>query len=1546
MTTETRQRIKAYKRRLPELRERVIAVALLFAMSASMLGTASYAWLTLSRAPEITGMSTTVAANGNLEIALAQGLTSEELKPPEESEVGDSAAAQGITEANITWGNLINLSDPIYGINNISLRPAVLNGSYLNERPLRGAHFGEDGRVMYTTDEYTYSSWALDSAGKGYFDARNINYGVRAISSVKYANVSSSKELENFKINISNQYGSAQKQYVALITGNTWVNKAKTISGMDALRDMIQMYAQDQVDDKFGDSPAKNDYSGSVTYFHNLMGQFMDILKAEGEGLRYIVNRKIYMETGANANHFETVEEMLSLSKTALEALLKDGDTVQSFESFKNNYNALKVYFDENNQIYKLAKAYDPDNPEITIPSEPVPWAVISPAVECMVDIDETRLNGNKITELADAPIGDLVSLLTKSSHDVIINAGALKDTEQRICDSTMTMKAKNVNITIKLINLPVVNSKNILAYVSTTATTPPTYQLDDKVDGSASIQGTDPVAKDTYGMAIDMWMRTNAQNSFVTLEGQVVYGEPEPVYVKDLNGNDTELYALSGENILTEAYKMDDVWYYADSHLAIETELLTDVTTAQVTESKIIGYEGENRIWENESEVWEDMVHSGHIAQDRTTQGSGSCFVYYADPAQQENMTEMLKSLSIVFADGSGNQLGTASLDVDKSYSINGKITVPIKLISGQKYTYQDENGQDVTEIGIIQLPQNVAQKITAIIYLNGTELTNENVLSSGEIQGQLNLQFGNNISMTSINDSELQQEYRTITAVATYGDEVSTDESSPINGDGQGLLYDGKSKSVRVTLTVEGEQPSRISGGFVRSINATQGSKEESKNFVMQQNGTWIADFDLTMPGEYKLQSLIVDGSEYNLMRKVEVSGVQTTVPAYPTVIIYGLNIANVSVTDSNGKIMPSGMYMTTDDSIDAIVSVQIAAADSLKPKQVRAVFDGKQSDSTAILTYDSTSDKWVGTARITSSDTYTLNKIAIDGKFSDINGPTYVVSLGMSAQVWAHPEKVKEEYGGPFESTSFEFTDPVAFPISAEIRDNGGAEKGNLSGKIEIFYHDGTGVDENGLHTELKWDSDLGRYTGIFAIEKPGRYTFNRIVITEEGKTPNTIRRASLAAVFAPTSPYLPTYYGERMDTLETEGKQVNLDGGAAVVACIADASVVNARLVQLDAEGKVVYSKIVRGEETTTTEQVTTADNRNTDAHYYTFQIPDGTYENQNGIWKINRLYFQQVFMDGEFIDETAVEDVTEDNSYSFAVNGDTTYVVASLTPVLKRGESLYTGESLGIEDNEINATFMTPQPIKPVTIHFLDWAQKEVPTSPIAAVKWSLAYKANSSDIYGGYSLGSAETPDTYKEITAVNGIFTSPSDLSLSVAGEYTSTVQIKINGDEVWRDIKAPASAVKIAVWSMKPYVKFTATNPAVGEKFDVKIAGKDDTEKLSNSISTDGFSATIYFRAVKIGFNCGQYASSLTATLYGCDQPFEKASCKVVSNGTGSDIEFEFTSSDKSSTKDVGSASGSTIYPLGKNAKATTLTIDGYSITLNNPLYVTNER
>ena len=216
--TETQRRIKAYQELLPSLRERVIAVAILLAMSASMLSSASFAWLTISRNPEVTNISTNIAANGNLEVALASGDGSQ---APGESAVGDSAAATGqsVVGANVTWGNLINLADPSYGLEHLTLRPAELNTADLLYAPLNAAVYKKDGRVSGLANNFAYTSW-IDpevEGAQGYFGEAT-GLGVRGISSVKREVTAYTETADSYRANAVTANSEAARMYNGITT--------------------------------------------------------------------------------------------------------------------------------------------------------------------------------------------------------------------------------------------------------------------------------------------------------------------------------------------------------------------------------------------------------------------------------------------------------------------------------------------------------------------------------------------------------------------------------------------------------------------------------------------------------------------------------------------------------------------------------------------------------------------------------------------------------------------------------------------------------------------------------------------------------------------------------------------------------------------------------------------------------------------------------------------------------------------------------------------------------------------------------------------------------------------------------------------------------------------------------------------------------------------------------------------------------------------------------------------------------------------------------
>lgn len=132
------------------VKKKLMGAICMLLVASIMMVSSTYAWFTLSTAPEITGISTSVGANGNLEMALLPTTGNlDEIT----SRVGDSkdTAGKSVVTANVTWGNLVDLSDASYGASNFVLNPARLNinddGKVATTSILMTAKYGTDGRV-------------------------------------------------------------------------------------------------------------------------------------------------------------------------------------------------------------------------------------------------------------------------------------------------------------------------------------------------------------------------------------------------------------------------------------------------------------------------------------------------------------------------------------------------------------------------------------------------------------------------------------------------------------------------------------------------------------------------------------------------------------------------------------------------------------------------------------------------------------------------------------------------------------------------------------------------------------------------------------------------------------------------------------------------------------------------------------------------------------------------------------------------------------------------------------------------------------------------------------------------------------------------------------------------------------------------------------------------------------------------------------------------------------------------------------------------------
>lgn len=1521
MTTETQKRIRAYKRALPELRERVIAVALLLAMSASMLTSASFAWITLSRAPEVTGMQTTVAANGNLEIALAQGSMRDETgmivaaDNPLESAVGDSSAAEGqtIVGSNVKWGNLVNLSDPAYGLNSIALRPALMSGYNRTEYPLYGATYGNDGRVIATDEQYEYTSWAYDASNKGFFNAENVQYGVRAISSIQYTNRSGNATVETMWAAVNKAYDDTQTAYYNIVEGRVTVDSAGKVTCMDTISGMLETFAQEKAD-KMLHSAGDADYSGHVTYFYNTMEKFKYVLDLEGQALVKLANLQAYLDNSdRGTSTFESIDDLLSkvsgLSDSAMDAkLLADyGVKLTSLHTFRENYTTLTS--DLNNA--NLKKWAEECNPDVytTMPYQ-ITWSQISGFVNHFVNINTAELSqgsdkvviGSLTVEKDAMTLLDIVNNNSESNlATATIKGGILKDTEQRT-----GARSVNSNIVVKIwldVEYLFFNiHKYVYAYVQTDAVPPFTADEDKQyttqMEGGAGSKGEDPEAKDTYGMAIDVWVRTNAPSAVLTLEGQTLYTEVEE-YGVDKNGNNTLLYVLSlEEGGEADVYLLDGTYYYLSDHQPVDETLLPEDELPIKTRKEISGYQGENRVWED----WESMIERGQIQEDNTTQGAGSCFVFYANPSEKENILELLQSFNVTFLNSEGKTLGSAVLNINNAYAINGKVTVPLEILDGVTFNKELESGKIVEEKGITTLVQNQPQQITAVIYLDGLRLKNENVLSSGVIEGQLNLQFGSSAELTSAENKELQAQFRTITAKATYGAQSSEDEENPIT-----LDYDGNAKKIHVSLTVDGEQPKTVAGFFVRSINATQGTREESvafkKNVVENEDGTstitWDADFNLTRPGHYLMRSVVVDGMEYDLIHTVEVDGEKQAVLNYPTVDIEGLTITRMTTS------LKSGSHMTADNGMDVTVTARIAATPELMPKQVRAIFRGvgesAGTEYTALMTLDNTdanNPEWVGTTRITSSGTYRLEYLVMDGEYNDVPEQyrtTLVVSLGMTCQIWP----VLSE---SLPSTSFTYENGVVtIPMQVRIYDDGEKMIENLAtGEGEtmtLYYHSaGSSMDENGLFGPLTWDENTKYYCGDFKVNKLGRFSFDRIAISgdDSGSSISTIRNTLNAPVIAALPPAPPMFISDN----DADDYQVSFDGSATMKVALryADAAVIGALIENQEANRDgTKFSQVVRGTRLDN-ETVTYTDEKGKEVtvNYYSFPIPVPTDGTQDGNWLLKELYFQGIQADTDGDGQPNNWDVTEEvkagaapqkdeNSYVVTLTGDQivdAYVVSTVSAAWSRNGAAYEGEALGLDaTGKATAEFMSEQTVNPVTLTVLDRNGREV--SGVASATWTLSYSKIANEgmkAYGGYKPVEKYDPDA----PIVNVAWTDGEDpelmsesFTLATAGKYYSTVQIFFADGES-QELAGPA----ITVSSKVPKVTVTGVTPTGTYSSDTTSPVTDtqaiQTGKTETGKDCDGNPEYEYtYRwttnsAHKTGFSSTISEDELTATVY----------------------------------------------------------------------------
>lgn len=1489
--TETQRRIKIYKQALPHLKERVTAVAILLAISVSMMASASFAWLTLSVAPEVNGLATTVSTNGNLEIALS-GVKG---KKPNESTATDGAGT--ITETNLTWGNLINLSDESYGLDYLTLRPATLETGKLLTSPLKSVTYGEDGRISGTISDFAYTNFEItESGGKAFFVPDDgIKYGVRAISSVTYGTVKGDAMLISLANSVETNRVRAEVKFKQMYNNPDYMNAITGLAGV------YLTYRDVDVD---------QDVTQYVEPVYYMIQDYITCLDYIGQSLL----------SAANLHHFVYCNQNPDKATYTAFTLddIKDG-TAQSVLSAEGvTLNAMALYRKSVTEFYGNGTVAKPG---VYAPIKAayenkryMGWEEMRNYVNIMANIYTTTVNGTEAQSIG----ADAIKSMIGGSPKAVIKTGLIVDMEKML-GTGLQVSGLRMAGTLRGVSFD-------LRCSVTTAVTAPYYLVEDALDAQAKaaaggLIASDAVAADTYGMALDFWLRTNAANSKLKLEGELIYE------TRDKMGPDGQPELDTNGNVIKERV--------------------------------VVGYSGANRIWDENDPGLPETGTS-------TSQGTGSCYVFYpSTDADRIQSLNLLRAMCIAFVSKDGTLLAQADLDTNNAIQNYGRVLVPLQIREEILTTIDPETNEEVEvkKNYITDMVQNEATRVTALVYLDGSMLTNSEVLSASSINGHLNIQFCTDEDLSSIDRPELKDDYYKVNISAAGADTegvVKFDTFNPNN-----------KPKVKLTLELDGMEADTITGNFVSYISQTQGARQPTFSFTHKGGMIWEAEVTFQSAGNFELRSVQIDGVDCLIAEdqvvRVEIKGVAVSNVICPT-----------WTNPSSFKLMTANTYYPLS------MEMNLSIGEGMRtPTEVLAVFTHSGGQNVTLSFTPRSNTVWTAKGNFTASGNYTLNYVIIDNAIVALTGTqikTLDLTLGVKVRTFLK-QPVNEAYlaleeemnaaleaagEGEYEDIKTEYEARLAELLNTLYEGDPNDDRDSLelvsTPSGYRFYHDGSeslfmdvscvvvndknqpiteligtwiyyGIGDNTqgrLGSRMSWNPSTQSYEGCLEITGPGTYTFQTLDIPVSGGEPMHITSSPNAPKIQAASPTPITYVGK--SDINSTDSLVNITPNANrwigfVLGDAASAEAVMTVRHTAAAANMQAYRTALNLPETAVivdngngtysydlTVEAQKVNDEDEDDYFFFVDVPN------DGTWKIVDMQIYSAFYGDTFYDGVPVEE------------GGTGYLTPALLGLDLNGQDKIESNFFTTVKFDVstklptmgnNMEFMEPYYNKAVTFKVTDYMGKS-----ISGVGVHLSYTWD-GNLQKGYT-ASGTIKNEWKVLggdltAAADGSFTTPV-LAFRLSGSYACDFRVTYNGEEydiskfTMTDDEFVAGDVMVS-WVL-PELKITALSKA---KKDVVNNSETFAVNLANDLDLDGISQVNRPLSGVQNYFEDHYANSyIMGTLGGYSVPNLKMQLTkagetgevivVVGQGGSSNhqVDFKFSGSGDDDEQEIGSVSG----------------------------------
>ncbi len=699
------------RKRQRDIKTKLMAAICMLLVSSIMMVSTTYAWFTLSTAPEVTGINTAVGANGNLEMAL---LPKDGLTASITSSAGDSV--KDIEERNVTWGNLVDLSDTtIYGLDKITLFPSQLNAATKDEsnNPLTLADamlktptYGADGRV----------SELVANTLTGYFDKQTTSfspndfYGVRAVGT---ASGMTDRQLDYRNARSAANTAKAQAANQASQSLN---------NNGSALANIAIKYGMNSTNATFGKADVEslraiiNDLKVEGGVLDRIETAYMQYILAyaasAASGTEDIAWSAVKGAVTADGATLTSVTTALTSNGVALPAELttaigKYDNTVASVTEADTKLQALETTLNT--------------NPDATFS-----WADIKAAMEPLADPAAMKINGFKASEVKEK-LGDLVSSVTEQGGLKVImetGAGVYAD----IADQSGNYTA---SITIEKVEYNGITLNNMKARMETATNVSPVYldAIGNVVNGAGApadgAQGTMPIT-DMYGFIVDLAFRTNAADSKLLLQADAV----DRIY----EGNSNEETMGHGSSM---------------TFAATTPDFTNDQVKSLMSAIRIVFFDPANG---------NKVIATAKLDVANATLG--------ADGITAKMYLYTLSAGGTTYTEATAEQKADASVTLytkgdDDSYTAYTRPADDAAVPEGTYYvattTTAGENKS--TDNAIMALTQNQPHALSMLVYLDGENVGNDDVAATAatSMTGKMNLQFSSSATLVPMEYADL---------------------------------------------------------------------------------------------------------------------------------------------------------------------------------------------------------------------------------------------------------------------------------------------------------------------------------------------------------------------------------------------------------------------------------------------------------------------------------------------------------------------------------------------------------------------------------------------------------------------------------------------------------------------------------------------------------------------------------------------------------------------------------------------------------------------